>query len=192
MQTIASPVRPVAGTSSDRRLAARAAAGDPAAQRDLVGAHDARLRRMCRSILRNDHDADDAVQEAWTRAMRALPRFSGDDLGAWLSAIARNEAYRVARRRAMRPVPMDELPQVADRSADPFTVVHGRELGAAVAAAVRELGPEYREVAARDIAGQGPAEIAEVIGLSAGATRVRAHRARRRVGESLAAAGWAA
>lgn len=192
MQTVASPIRPATRPSGDRGLAARAAAGDPAAQRELVGAHDARLRRMCRSILRNDHDADDAVQEAWTRAMRALPRFSGDDLGAWLSAIARNEAYRIARRRALRPVPMDELPHVADVSSDPFTIAHGHALGSAVAAAVRELSPEYREVAARDIAGQGPAEIAEVVGLTPGATRVRAHRARRRVGEALAAAGWAA
>lgn len=190
MQTVSAPV--AIRSSADRRLAARAAGGDPWAQREIVEAHDARLRRMCRSILRNDHDADDAVQEAWTRAMRALARFNGDDLGAWLSAIARNEAYRVARRRSLRPVPVEDLPQIADSAADPFTLVHGRELGAAVAAAVRELGPEYREVAARDIAGQAPAEIAEVIGLTAGATRVRAHRARRRVGETLAAAGWAA
>jgi RNA polymerase sigma-70 factor, ECF subfamily len=169
--------RPV--TSLDSGLAHRAAGGDSEAMNAIIDRHDARLRRMCRGILRDPYDADDAVQETWLRAVRALGGFAGDDLGAWLSVIARNESYRIAGRRARTPVPVEELPAVADPSSDPAELLCAHELGAAMVAAVAELPHSYRDAAARDLAGQTPAEIAEVLHLSAVATRVRTHRARK-------------
>ncbi len=179
--TSATPLAP----SRDARLVARAVDGDPSASREIVDRYDARMYRVCRAILRDHHDAQDATQEAWVRAFRSLPRFHGDDLAAWLSTIARNEAYRAGARRAKAPVPMDELPPVADDLADPFGATVAAEVGKALMGAVAALEDTYREVAVRDLAGQSPAEIAQVMQLTPGATRVRTHRARRRLQESV-------
>jgi RNA polymerase sigma-70 factor, ECF subfamily len=190
MPVVTLPPRPA--TSVDSRLAQRAAHGDASAMNQIIDRHDARLRRMCRAILRDPHDADDAVQETWLRVVRALTGFAGDDLGAWVSVIARNEAYRIAGRRNRNPIPVDELPAVADPGADPANQVCARELGDALVAAVAALPATYRDAAARDLAGQSPAEIAEILHLSPVATRVRTHRARKMLVHQLHSAGLAA
>jgi RNA polymerase sigma-70 factor (ECF subfamily) len=172
--------------ASDAALAARAATGERRALEEMFRDHDPRVRRVCRGVLRDPHDAEDAAQEAWSRALRALPRFDGDDLGAWLATIARNESYRLAVRRRRSATPVDELPAVADPDADPYARARSAELGGALCAAIRTLPATYREVALRDLAGQGPTEIAAAMALSPGATRVRTHRARRAVQARLA------
>lgn len=172
--------------AGDAALAARAAAGDDRALEEIVRAHDAAMRRICRAVLRDPHDAEDAAQEAWGRAIRGLGRFDGGDLGAWLGTIARNESYRLATRRARLAVPVEDMPAVADPGADPYARVRAAEVGRALRSAIRSLPATYREVALRDLAGQAPAEIAAELGLTAGATRVRAHRARRIVATRLA------
>ncbi len=176
----------------DSRLAARAAAGDGAAAEEIIRTHDRRVRAVCRAVLRNQHDAEDAAQETWARAIRALGGFDGEDLGAWLGTIARNESYRAATRRSRRAVPVEELPAVADADADPYAEVRRAELSAALREAVATLPATYREVAVRDLSGQQPAEIARILRISPGATRVRAHRARREIQRRLAATALAA
>lgn len=175
----------------DARLVTRAAAGDGAAAQEIVERYEGRMYRVCRAVLRDHYDAQDALQEAWVRAFRNLARFEGDDLCAWLCTIARNEAYRFAQRRSKAPLPVDELPVVRDTSDDPLTVAIAAEISTALMGAVQALEATYREVAIRDLAGQSPAEIAEVLELTPGATRVRTHRARKRIQaamcESLAA-----
>lgn len=169
----------------DSRLVSRAVAGDTAAVNKLITRHDPRVQRICRAVLRNHHDAQDAAQEAWTRIIRSLSRFHGDDLSAWISTIARNEAYRFAGRRAKAPVPVEELPPVADISGDPLTAAIAAEINAALMKAVESLEGVQREVAVRDLAGQSPAEIAEVLEITPGACRVRTHRARRRIQQHM-------
>jgi len=172
----------------DARLVARAVAGDRRATEEIVRLHSARVLRVCRSVLRDRYDADDAAQETWTRALRALPRFRGDDLGAWLGTIARNESLRLIAARNRGPVPVAELPPVSDRDGDPYQAARAAEVGAALHAAVVALPVTYREAAVRDLAGESPARIAEVLELSPVAARVRTHRARRAVQTRLATA----
>jgi RNA polymerase sigma-70 factor, ECF subfamily len=176
----------------DSRLARRAAAGDAAALEAIIRTHEGRVRAICRSVLRNTHDAEDAAQETWARAIRALARFDGEDLGAWLATIARNESYRAAAQRSRRAVPVEELPAVADADADPYAEVRRAEVSRALRAVVVSLPETYREVAVRDLSGQQPAEIAEVLSLTPGATRVRTHRARREIQRRLAEGALAA
>jgi len=171
----------------DTRLVARALAGDGRAADEIVRLHSARVLRVCRSVLRDAHDADDAAQETWIRALRALPRFRGDDLGAWLATIARNESLRLIAARGRAAVPVEELPAVADRDADPYESVRAAEVGDALRAAVVDLPVTYREAAVRDLAGESPAHIAEVLELTPVAARVRTHRARRAVQARLEA-----
>jgi RNA polymerase sigma-70 factor (ECF subfamily) len=184
---------PAAPTSpADAALAARAARGDQQAFAAIVRRHDARVRRVCSGILRSAPDADDAAQEAWLRAWRAMPRFAGGALDAWLLTIARREAYRIAVRRAAAPIPTERVPERPDLGADPLTRARGAELAAGLALAVRDLPASYRELAARDLAGQPPQEVAEALGLRPGTARVRAFRARRMLAARMGALDVAA
>jgi RNA polymerase sigma-70 factor (ECF subfamily) len=174
----------IAAPDTDVRLALAAREGDPAALTNLVGRHDARLRRLCACILGNSHDADDAVQEAWLRALAAIRRITPGDVSAWLSVIARNEARRLAS--ARRPAAGDVLEQVcAPVAEDPYEQARGHELGGALTDAMRALPPGQRQVAVRDALGQRPAEAAAALGLTPGALRIRRHRARAALREAI-------
>ncbi|HET6691482.1 MAG TPA: sigma-70 family RNA polymerase sigma factor [Miltoncostaeaceae bacterium] len=172
----------------DVRLALAARDGDHAALTTLVARHDARLRHLCARILGNSHDADDAVQEVWLRVLAAIRRITPGDVSAWLSVIARNEARRLASgRRPGAAQPLEQLS--APLADDPHEQACGRELGDAVAGALRALTPGQREVAVRDALGQRPAEAAAALGVTPVALRVRRHRARASLQEALADAG---
>lgn len=94
---------PAAARSFDRNtpdseLARRVAAGDGDAFQLLMRRYNQTLYRTARSILKNEADAEDAVQEAYLRAYRGMARFRGDaKLSTWLVRIVINEA--IARRR---------------------------------------------------------------------------------------------
>ena len=84
---------------SDDALAQRIAAGDEGALRRLMRRHNQSLFRAARSILRDEAEAEDAVQEAYLQAYRAMGTFRGDaKLSTWLMRIVVNEALGRARR----------------------------------------------------------------------------------------------
>ncbi|WP_431461148.1 sigma-70 family RNA polymerase sigma factor, partial [Klebsiella pneumoniae] len=92
MQPIRSALIPV-GTASDIDLVRGALAREAAAFRAIMTRYNQRLYRLARSILRNDAEAEDAVQEAYLRAFANLAGFRGDSsLATWLSRIVINEA----------------------------------------------------------------------------------------------------
>jgi len=94
----------------DRELVERCQSGDEGAFAELYDRYHRRLLRFCLRRLHAHDDAEEAVQEAFTRAWRALPKFGGDRrFYPWLTVIAGNVCTDVLRRRA-RVVPMDELP----------------------------------------------------------------------------------
>src|SRR5581483_7766598 len=77
----------------DAELAARAGRGDTAAFEALMRRHNRTLFRTARAILRDDAEAEDALQEAYLHAYRALPGFRSEArLGTWLVRIVANEA----------------------------------------------------------------------------------------------------
>jgi RNA polymerase sigma-70 factor (ECF subfamily) len=91
----------------DDELAGLAAQGDERAFEELYRRHERALHRYCRSILHDDEDASDAVQNAMLGAVRALPSRTRDTgVRAWLYAIARNESITLLRRR--RPTAGEE------------------------------------------------------------------------------------
>jgi RNA polymerase sigma factor (sigma-70 family) len=94
----------------DRELVAACQAGDQTAFAELYSRYHRRLLRFCQRRLHGSDDAEEAVQEAFTRAWRALPRFGGDRrFYPWLTVIAGNVCTDMLRRRS-RVVPMDEMP----------------------------------------------------------------------------------
>src|SRR5215472_8706047 len=93
------PVSRVAVVSDDAQLVRRALARDGAAVRTIVEQNNRRLYRIARSVLRNDSDAEDVVQEAYVNAFTHLDSFRGDSsLATWLARITMNEALARLRR----------------------------------------------------------------------------------------------
>ncbi len=101
----------------DIELVERIRQGDVRAMELLMRRHNRMLFRTARAILRDDAEAEDAVQEAYLRAYKALPDFRGESkVSTWLVRIAANEALG-RRRRALRGgevVPLDAIPDEAD------------------------------------------------------------------------------
>ena len=88
---------------SDTEIARRVAAGDADALRHLMRRYNQTLYRTARSILKDDAEAEDAVQEAYMLAYRAMGAFRGDaKLSTWLVRIVVNESIGRARKRARR------------------------------------------------------------------------------------------
>src|SRR2546423_7271946 len=94
----------VAGANAlgDAQLVQLARQRDGAAFRTIMQRHNRRLYRMARSVVLNDSEAEDVVQEAYVRAFISLDQFRGESsLATWLSRIVLNEA--LGRLRRLRP-----------------------------------------------------------------------------------------
>jgi RNA polymerase sigma-70 factor (ECF subfamily) len=176
----------VIGTATDEALARRAAAGERDAFEELVRRHRARIYALALRICRNADDAEDALQETFISAYRALPRFdSRARVSTWLYRIATNKCYDVlAKRRASADA--DALPEPADPH-DPFVRSEQRTL---LTRALDELPEQFREAALLcDVCGLTPAEAGEVTGIPEGTMKSRSFRARALLAVALRAGG---
>jgi len=105
MTFVASPTLPTAVRldDSDLALARRIAAGDVAAFEGLMRQHNRRLYRLARAMLRDDAEAEDALQEAYLAAHRAAGTYRGEaKLATWLSRLVTNECLGRMRKKARR------------------------------------------------------------------------------------------
>src|SRR5262249_19921154 len=120
------PQSPDARPADEAALVARAVQKDEGAVRAIIRQHNRRLYRLARSVVRDDSDAQDVLQDAYVRAFTHRATFRGDaSLGTWLSRIVLNEA--LGRLRRKRPtVEMTELERSRLRQADviPFPLTH--------------------------------------------------------------------
>ena len=110
---------PVVSTATtDAELAERGARGDEISFEEIMRRHNRLLFRTARSILNSDTETEDALQEAYLLAWRALPTFRADaKLSTWLVRIVINEALGRLRRRSAQVIPLD----AAMESPDPQT-----------------------------------------------------------------------
>jgi RNA polymerase sigma-70 factor (ECF subfamily) len=191
------PVPHFAVPSDDAELVRRARARDSAAFRTIVERHNRRLYRIARSILRNDSEAEDAVQEAYVNALTHLGGFRGDSsLATWLSRITMNEALgRLRRKRSAMDLETFEaqrteaqiikFPQTVT-SDDPERTMAQREILQLVERATDNLPEIFRIVfMTRVIEGMSVEETAGLLGLQPETVKTRLHRARRLVREEL-------
>ena len=109
MQTEPIPVpTPVSAAAPDTELAARAAGGDASAFAVIMRRHNQLLFRTARSILKSDDETEDALQEAYLQAWRAIGGFRADArLSTWLVRIVINQALGRLRRRGAQVIPLD-------------------------------------------------------------------------------------
>jgi RNA polymerase sigma-70 factor (ECF subfamily) len=156
--------------------------GDEAAFQALVLRETAPVFRICYRILGSYEDAEDAVQEIFVLAYRALGTYRADGPpGAWLARIAVRECWRrdkANRRRAVRTAPLDAV--VLDTTADPLDVVGevvGAEERAEIRQAVETLPEPYREaVTLRYFGGLSLADIAAITGRPEATVKTHVHR----------------
>ncbi len=170
----------------DEALVAGARAGRADCFEALMRRHNRRAFRFVRSLVRDDDEAEDVVQDAWVRAFEHLDQFAGRArFSTWLLRIAHHEVL-ARRRRGARFVPLpEELPMidpgggVPSAVPDPERAATGRQIRGALGAAVDALPASHRAVfVLRDVEGASTAEVAELLGLSEGNVKVRLHRAR--------------
>jgi RNA polymerase sigma-70 factor (ECF subfamily) len=177
---------------ADAVLLAWLRAGDEAAYEELVRRETRHLLAVARRLLRNEEDAQDAVQQAFLSAFRALPSFNAQSrLTTWLHKIVANAALMKLRTSGRHPEERieDLLPAFLEDGhhaerfsewalpADLRLVRH--ETRARVRMAIERLPETYRSVLMlRDIEELSTEEAAEALGITATAVKVRLHRAR--------------
>lgn len=180
----------------DMDLARRALARDAEAFRAIMRRHNQKLYRLARSIIRNDSEAEDIVQETYVTAFAHLGSFRGEaSLATWLSRIAINEALgRLRKKRRTAAVITDE--PVHDAQVIPFPLNAGdidpermmaqRQILALVERATDALPDVYRTVfVARVIEGLSMEETADLLGIKPQTVKTRLHRARTLVRRQL-------
>ncbi len=176
--------------NGDTPLVERLRRGDEAAFASLVEQFGPRMLAATRRILVQEEEAQDAVQEAFFQAFRALGQFSGQSsLGTWIHRIAINAALMRLRSKKRRPESSieDLLPKFdggghqidAQTWADPESVCSAEEMKRIVRRGIEELPESFRTVLVlRDIEELDTEETAQLIGISSNAVKVRLHRAR--------------
>jgi RNA polymerase sigma factor (sigma-70 family) len=147
---------------------------------ELFEAHGAAIQRLCRLVLRNTVEAEDAAQQTFLSAYRALLRGTEPrEPAAWLSQIARNECRARLRRREIAVVPFEAE---AEERRDPVDVAAGREQLQAIASAIKELPTRQRQaVVLSDLRGLSNNEVARAMSLAPGAVEALLYRGRLRV-----------
>ena len=172
---------PVAlGEPPDDELVARAREGNAAAFEKLMRRYNQRVFRAARSILQNDAEAEDVVQETFVRAYRHLSDFAGRaSVATWLTRIAVHEAFARVRRARRFGGDEDDFSRARSTQAGPEDQVSSRELRSVLVAAIDSLQESLRTVfVLRDVEGLSTLETCEVLELTPEAVRVRLHRAR--------------
>jgi RNA polymerase sigma-70 factor (ECF subfamily) len=182
----------------DAEVVRRVLGGEPALFEVLMRRYNQRVFRAIRSVLRGDHESEDAMQQAWLDAYSHLGQYQGTaSFSTWVTRIALNEALG----RSGRKPPMtliDEVPEEDDamrsKTQDPEGRAADRELGRMMEQATDELSDLYRSVfVLREIEGMSTADTAHALGVSEEVVKVRLHRARLALRDGLyARAGSAA
>jgi len=191
------PAKQTAEKLEDDRLVELARGRDEAAVRALTQRYNRRLFRVARSILRDDAEAEDVVQETYVRAMTGLEHFRGDaSFVTWITRIAMNEALgRLRRRRPTvdwetygenrMPAEIINFP-VSAASSDPERMMAQGEIRVVLEHAIDELPDAFRAVfVARVVEGMSVEETADLFGLQAETVKTRLHRARNLLRDAL-------
>ena len=170
-------------------LVERAAAGEREAFDELVRLTHRDAFGLAVRLIGNEEDAYDVVQDAYLRAYRSISRFRGDArFSTWLYRIVANCAstFNTRRGRQRTEVLMDDDVVEANPDNDPVQAAEAADLRHAVDAAIQGLPPRLRSVIVlRDVYDLPHEAIAEELGISVSAAKVRLHRARRRLREQV-------
>lgn len=185
---------------SDAEIVRRVREGESALFEVLMRRHNQRLYRAARSVVQDESEAEDVMQQAYINAFTHLHQFEERSLfSTWMTRITLNEAF--SRRRKLRQsalmaepradaesdrgMPMDS---VTSGQPDPERQAYAGELRRVLEGAVDALPETYRTVfMLRDVEGLSTEEAGEGLGLSQDAVKTRLHRARAMIRRSVSA-----
>jgi RNA polymerase sigma-70 factor (ECF subfamily) len=185
---------------AETELVQRARARDEDAIRAIIQRHNRRLYRIARGILRDDAEAEDALQDAYLKAFSHFGEFRGEaGIGTWLSRIVINEA--LARLRRRRPtvdwstigsggVPGLEAIKLSQSGArpDPERALAQSQIRRLLEDAIDRLPEEFRLVLlSRAVEEMSIEETAATLGILPETVKTRLHRARRQLRAALEA-----
>jgi RNA polymerase sigma-70 factor (ECF subfamily) len=173
----------------DDQLVSRLQRGDETAFEELVRSHAGRLLSVARRFLGGSEDAQDAVQEAFIRAFKAIHTFEErSQLQTWLHRILVNTALMKLRERRRKPEDsIDELlptflsdgHQTVESRDWSDALLERKETAGIVREAIARLPEPYRVVLTlRDLEECDTAETARILGTTTTVVKVRLHRAR--------------
>jgi RNA polymerase sigma-70 factor (ECF subfamily) len=188
-QTVKEAVRSAYPT--DEQVVERVLGGEAEFFELLMRRHNQRVYRAVRSVLRDEAEVEDVMQQAYLNAWANLKQFSGQSrVSTWLVRIAVNEAL-MRTRKASRLQLVEDLPPNMEATmnrpaSSPEDRAQSRELSALLETAVDALPELYRTVfMLRNIENLSSAETAEVLGVSDDVVKTRLHRARRLIRNAL-------
>jgi RNA polymerase sigma-70 factor, ECF subfamily len=164
---------------SDEEVVDRVLAGDTGLYELLMRRYNQRLFRVVRSVVTNDSEAEDVLQEAWVRAYEHLNQFAGRArFSTWVTKIAFYEALARVRKGA-RFTELDPDREENIMTDDPEKLAIRVELAQTLQSAMDRLPDTYRVVfMLREVEQLSTAETAESLGLSEEAVKTRLHRSR--------------
>ncbi|MDR5806893.1 RNA polymerase sigma factor [Caballeronia sp. LZ019] len=186
-------------TNDELAMARRIVAGDRAAFETMMRRHNRRLYRLARATLRNDAEAEDALQDAYLHAYRSMNQFRGDaQLFTWLSRLVLNECFARLRRSSRRQnvIPIVDAPDFIDhadtartRDDAPDEALARAQVRALLERKLDELPELFRVVfVLRSIEEMSVEETAQCLNIPEATVRSRHFRARSLLRESLAQA----
>jgi RNA polymerase sigma-70 factor (ECF subfamily) len=181
------------GTLSDGELIERIRKGDKPLFEAVMRRYNQRLFRLARSLLRDDSEAEDVLQDAYVRGYAHLDQLEdAAKLGSWLSHIVVHECRARLRRRGRHMRLIEQVGKgapvriVSGPVAGPEEQAVNRQLGGVLAGAIDSLSLGYRVVfVLRDVEGLSTAEVARSLGISEMAVKTRLHRARASLRDEL-------
>jgi RNA polymerase sigma-70 factor (ECF subfamily) len=163
---------------------------------ELIRPYERSVYLMALSLLHNEAEAEDAAQEAFIKAYRALGRFRSESrFSTWLISIVLNEAR--GRLRNKKPGLTDSIDDTAEGSITPAQLTDWREIPSEslerqeirtlIRRALTELPIAYREVfVLRELEERNVQETAETLGITVASVKMRLHRARIMLQKQLA------
>jgi RNA polymerase sigma-70 factor (ECF subfamily) len=179
---------------SDELLVRRVLAGEPQLFELLMRRHNQKIYRAVRSLLRDEAEVEDVMQQAYLSAFLHLDQFhGGSQLSTWLVRIAINEALHCLRRQRrfviVQDVQSDQeepIMKQPSQSSNPEEATSGRELAGLLEQAVDRLPTLYRTVLMlREVEGMSTAEVASALGVSEEVVKTRLKRSRALLEEHL-------
>ena len=178
----------------DEEIVTRVLAGDTALYEIIMRRHNQRIYRVIMSILHNDSEAEDVMQETYVRAFEHLNQFAGRaQFRTWLTRIAVHEALaRVQQAKRFQlpnleqEVGEDTMDRFASGQRSPEQQTADAELRTVIEHAIARLPELYRSVfMLRDVELMSIDEVAAILDLSESTVKVRLHRARRALRKTL-------
>jgi RNA polymerase sigma-70 factor (ECF subfamily) len=172
-------MRSAASLTEEQALVRAVQEGDDAAFGTLVDRYLESAYATALSVMRNAHDAEDAVQSAFIRALERIDQLKpGSPFGPWFYRVLRSTCLNLRRREALRS--HEEIPVSAAGGRNPERDLQKELTREMVLVALGEL-PEMQRLAVTlyDLEGYSHQEIGEILGIAVGTSRAHVHHARR-------------